>query len=483
MNPRFWSAQADHLADVDWWESLTDRLLIGSDPWTVYGFNVPEAHWRQSLATFLSSQWFDTVEQRELLTGADALYHLLRTLSPQKLMQRILHKWDYLLQYMHGQRSQRGDFINEIYGSGMLLNEDQDGFYRLGHILSTFSKSKSIPTLLIDLKQHDSEYLSLLNSLMKRYTLLQQLSLRDNHPVWMVLFNLPVIPPDLRPIIKLQDGQIILSDLNELYRVILARNKAIGRLLGQHQTPSLIQKRLLQKAVDALLGKSDKEDQQQLSRPLKALSDVLKGKEGRIRQNLLGKRVDYSGRSVIVVGPKLRLYQCGLPKDMAIELFQPFIIYYLLRTHLARSPYAAKLMLARRVPMIWPVVQRVIQDHPVILNRAPTLHRLGIQAFQPILVSDYAIQLHPLVCAGFNADFDGDQMAVHVPLSLEAQAESSMLMSPYGNLVSPATGEAVTVPSQDMLLGIYLLTLETYLGVYRASQPHVTSSAEPTWLH
>lgn len=478
----FWSSKPSRLVDVAWWQSLPDRLLIGADPWVMYQFTAPEGNWRQTLATFLSSRWFDQVESREMLTGADALYHLLRTFDPQRLMQRILKKWDNLSGYVHSQQLERQVLIEEIYENDTSLGKPRDRFYRLASLLVGFTKSKSIPTWLIDFKKNDPEYPSVLNGLMKRYALLQQLSLQRNHPVWMVLWNLPVIPPDLRPIIKLQDGQIMLSDLNELYRIILARNKAIGRLLSQQQTPSLTQKRLLQKAVDALLGKADKEDQQQVNRPLKSLADVLKGKEGRIRQNLLGKRVDYSGRSVIVVGPKLRLYQCGLPKDMAIELFQPFIIYYLLQAHLARSPYAAKFMLARRLPIVWPVVQRVLQNHPVILNRAPTLHRLGVQAFQPILVKEYAIQLHPLVCAGFNADFDGDQMAVHVPLSLEAQAESSMLMSPYANLVSPATGEAVTVPSQDMLLGLYLLTLETYLGVYRVSRPEVDSLLQPTWL-
>jgi DNA-directed RNA polymerase subunit beta' len=279
----------------------------------------------------------------------------------------------------------------------------------------------------------------------------------------MILMILPVIPPALRPMIQLEGGRFATSDLNELYRRIITRNNRLLRLL-EIDAPQLIirnEKRMLQEAVDTLIdnGKRGKIALSANNRPLKSLSDIIKGKHGRFRQNLLGKRVDYSGRSVIVVGPSLKLNQCGLPYEMAIELFQPFIIRELINQGLASNMKIAKNLIQQNEPIIDPVLEKVLTNHPIFLNRAPTLHRLGIQAFEPILVQGRAIKLHPLVCSAFNADFDGDQMAVHIPLSLEAQAECYMLMlAPY-NFLSAANGDPIIMPSQDMVLGCYYLTV------------------------
>lgn len=304
----------------------------------------------------------------------------------------------------------------------------------------------------------------------KRAKLIKRLRVIDNFvatgskPDWMVLSYIPVIPPDLRPMVQLDGGRFATSDLNDLYRRVINRNNRLARL-QEILAPEIIvrnEKRMLQEAVDALIdnGRRGRTVVGANNRPLKSLSDIIEGKQGRFRQNLLGKRVDYSGRSVIVVGPRLKIHQCGLPKEMAIELFQPFVIHRLIRQGLVNNIKAAKKMIQRNDPQVWDVLEEVIDGHPVMLNRAPTLHRLGIQAFEPILVEGRAIQLHPLVCPAFNADFDGDQMAVHVPLSLEAQSEARLLMLASNNILSPATGRPIVTPSQDMVLGCYYLTAE-----------------------
>ena len=304
----------------------------------------------------------------------------------------------------------------------------------------------------------------------KRAKLIKRLRVIDNFIAtgskteWMVLDVIPVIPPDLRPMVQLDGGRFATSDLNDLYRRVINRNNRLARL-QEILAPEIIvrnEKRMLQEAVDALIdnGRRGRTVVGANNRPLKSLSDIIEGKQGRFRQNLLGKRVDYSGRSVIVVGPKLQIHQCGLPREMAIELFQPFVIHRLIRQGLVNNIKAAKKLIQHNDPSVWDVLEEVIESHPVMLNRAPTLHRLGIQAFEPILVEGRAIQLHPLVCPAFNADFDGDQMAVHVPLSLEAQAEARLLMRASNNVLSPATGQPIITPSQDMVLGCYYLTAE-----------------------
>ncbi len=303
----------------------------------------------------------------------------------------------------------------------------------------------------------------------KRIRILENLHATGSNPAWMIITILPVIPPSLRPMIQLEGGRFATSDLNELYRRIITRNNRLLRLL-EIDAPQLIirnEKRMLQEAVDTLIdnGKRGKIALSANNRPLKSLSDIIKGKHGRFRQNLLGKRVDYSGRSVIVVGPSLKLNQCGLPYEMAIELFQPFIIRELINQGLASNMKVAKNLIQQNESTIDPVLEKVLASHPIFLNRAPTLHRLGIQAFEPILVQGRAIKLHPLVCSAFNADFDGDQMAVHIPLSLESQAECYMLMlAPY-NFLSPANGEPIIMPSQDMVLGCYYLTVNNIMGL------------------
>src|SRR3990172_2688958 len=285
-----------------------------------------------------------------------------------------------------------------------------------------------------------------------------------NKPEWMILDVVPVIPPDLRPLVPLDGGRFATSDLNDLYRRVINRNNRLQKLII-HRAPEVIlrnEKRMLQEAVDALFdnGRRSKAIRGRGKRPLKSLSDMLKGKQGRFRQNLLGKRVDYSGRSVIVVGPELRLHQCGLPKAMAVELFKPFIIHKLVEKGIAETVKRAKKIVEKEGEEVFGILEEIIQDHPVLLNRAPTLHRLGIQAFEPVLVEGKAIRIHPLVCTAFNADFDGDHMAVHVPLSPEAQIEASVLMLSSNNILSPANGQPIAVPSQDIVLGCYYLTKE-----------------------
>ena len=297
----------------------------------------------------------------------------------------------------------------------------------------------------------------------KRLEVLEAFRASGNRPEWMILDVIPVIPPDLRPMVQLDGGRFATSDLNDLYRRVINRNNRLKRLL-ELGAPDIIvrnEKRMLQEAVDALIdnGRRGKAVTGPNNRALKSLSDMLKGKQGRFRQNLLGKRVDYSGRSVIVVGPELKMYQCGLPKEMALELFKPFVMKRLVETKEATNIKTARKMVERASSEIWDALETVIKEHPVLLNRAPTLHRLGIQAFEPVLVEGKAIKLHPLVCTAYNADFDGDQMAVHVPLSAEAQAEARFLMLAANNLLKPSDGKPVAVPTQDMVLGSYYLTL------------------------
>ena len=300
--------------------------------------------------------------------------------------------------------------------------------------------------------------------LVKRLDCLNSFLESGNRPEWMILDVLPVIPPDLRPMIQLPGGRFATSDLNDLYRRIINRNNRLKKLL-ELEAPTIIvqnEKRMLQEAVDALIdnGRRGRSVQGVGNRPLKSLSSMLKGKQGRFRQNLLGKRVDYSGRSVIVVGPSLKMYQCGVPKDMALELFKPYVMQQLVERGIAHNIKAAKKIIDVQDERVWDVVEDVICEHPVLLNRAPTLHRLSIQAFEPVLVSGKALRLHPLVCGGFNADFDGDQMAIHIPISEEAQAEARLLMLGANNILDPKDGKPIVTPSQDMVLGNYYLTLE-----------------------
>ena len=316
--------------------------------------------------------------------------------------------------------------------------------------------------------------------LLKRLEVVESFRLSGNRPEWMIMDVIPVIPPDIRPMVQLDGGRFATSDLNDLYRRVINRNNRLKRLL-ELGAPDIIvrnEKRMLQEAVDALIdnGRRGRPVTGPNNRPLKSLSDMLKGKQGRFRQNLLGKRVDYSGRSVIVVGPELKMYQCGLPKEMAIELFKPFVMKRLVETGQAGNIKSARKMVDRLRPEVWDALEIVIKDHPVMLNRAPTLHRLGIQAFEPVLVEGRAIKLHPLACTEFNADFDGDQMAVHVPLSAEAQAEARFLMLAAGNLLKPSDGKPVTVPTQDMVLGSYYLTIDKH----EKDSPEETARAKDT---
>ncbi len=299
--------------------------------------------------------------------------------------------------------------------------------------------------------------------LIKRLRLVESLIDSGTEPTWFIMDVLPVTPPDLRPMVQLDGGRFATSDLNDLYRRVINRNNRLLRLL-EMGAPEIIvrnEKRMLQEAVDALIdnGRRGRTVVGPNSRPLKSLSNIIEGKQGRFRQNLLGKRVDYSGRSVIVVGPQLQLNQCGLPKEMAIELFKPFVVNKLIERGLVQNIKSAKKKIERSEAVVWDILEEVVDGHPVMLNRAPTLHRLGIQAFEPVLVEGRAIQLHPLVCTAFNADFDGDQMAVHVPLSIEAQAEARMLMLATNNILAPATGKPIITPTQDMVLGMYYLTI------------------------
>ena len=358
-----------------------------------------------------------------------------------------------------------------------LLSDEEyyESLEQWGDEFSAGMGAESVQNLLRDLDL-DSEILRLqeeipntkseakLKKLSKRLKLLKSFKDSGNKPEWMVMEVLPVLPPDLRPLVPLEGGRFATSDLNDLYRRVINRNNRLKRLLDLN-APDIItrnEKRMLQESVDALLdnGRRGRAVTGSNKRPLKSLADMIKGKQGRFRQNLLGKRVDYSGRSVIVVGPTLKLHQCGLPKKMALELFKPFVFGRLQQLELASTIKLAKKMVEREEPEVWDILAEVIREHPVLLNRAPTLHRLGIQAFEPVLVEGKAIQLHPLVCKAYNADFDGDQMAVHVPLTLEAQLECRALMMATNNILSPANGKPIIDPSQDVVLGIYYMTRE-----------------------
>ncbi|MDO8494838.1 MAG: DNA-directed RNA polymerase subunit beta', partial [Deltaproteobacteria bacterium] len=335
-----------------------------------------------------------------------------------------------------------------------------------GEVVRDMLKAVDLAELASTLKKQIKKTKSLTThkKLAKRLKVVNQLLQSGNKPEWMMLEIVPVLPPDLRPLVPLEGGRFATSDLNDLYRRVINRNNRLKRLM-ELNAPSIIirnEKRMLQEAVDALFdnGRRSKPFVGPNRRALRSLSDMLKGKQGRFRQNLLGKRVDYSGRSVIVVGPDLKLHQCGLPKEMALEMFKPFIYNKLEEKGLATTIKSAKRLVELAGPEVWDCLADVIQEHPILLNRAPTLHRLGIQAFEPILTEGKAIQLHPLVCTAFNADFDGDQMAVHVPLSVEAQVEARVLMMSTNNILSPASGKPIIVPTQDMILGLYYMTRE-----------------------
>ncbi|MFA6036952.1 MAG: DNA-directed RNA polymerase subunit beta' [Legionellales bacterium] len=352
----------------------------------------------------------------------------------------------------------------EQYGDEFTASMGAEG---IRNLLESLDIKAEIEKLRIDLAETGSD--TKFKKIAKRLKLLEAFAGSTNKPEWMILEVLPVLPPDLRPLVPLDGGRFATSDLNDLYRRVINRNNRLKRLLDLNAPDIIVrnEKRMLQEAVDALLdnGRRGRAITGSNKRPLKSLADMIKGKQGRFRQNLLGKRVDYSGRSVIVVGPTLKLHQCGLPKKMALELFKPFIFSKLERLGLASTIKAAKKMVEREEAEVWDILDDVIREHPVLLNRAPTLHRLGIQAFEPVLVEGKAIQLHPLVCAAYNADFDGDQMAVHVPLTIEAQLEARTLMMSTNNILSPANGEPIIVPSQDVVLGLYYMTRERVNGL------------------
>nr|QUS63411.1 RNA polymerase beta' subunit [Liparis pauliana] len=380
--------------------------------------------WKYSIPLFFTTQGFETFRNREISTGAGAIREQLADSDLRIITENSLVEWKEL-----------GD--EEFAG-----NEWEDKKIR---------RRKDFLVRRIELAKH---------------------FLRTNvDPERMVLCLLPVLPPELRPIIQIDGGKLMSSDINELYRRVIYRNNTLTDLLAtSRSTPGelvMCQEKLVQEAVDTLFdnGIRGQPMRDGHNKVYKSFSDVIEGKEGRFRETLLGKRVDYSGRSVIVVGPLLSLHQCGLPREIAIELFQTFVIRGLIRQDVASNTGIAKSKIREKEPIVWEILQKVMQGHPVLLNRAPTLHRLGIQAFQPILVEGRAICLHPLVCKGFNADFDGDQMAVHVPLSLEAQAEARLLMFSHMNLLSPAIGDPVSVPTQDMLIGLYVLTIGNPRGI------------------
>nr|AJE61717.1 RNA polymerase beta' subunit [Polypodium glycyrrhiza] len=388
-------------------------------------FNYEDRSWRNTLPAFFSTRNYETLQGNEIATGGDAVKKGLTGLDLQNVIDCAYLEWQALAKQKP------------------VGNEWED---------RTIQRRKDL--------------------LVRRMKLAKDFLRTNLKPEWMVLDILPVLPPELRPIVELYEGELVTSDLNELYRKVIHRNNTLVEFLsGSEFTPEgliVCQKRLIQEAVDALIDNGIRGQPMRdiNNRPYKSFSEVIEGKEGRFRENLLGKRVDYSGRSVIVVGPSLSLHQCGLPREMSIELFQIFVIRNLIGRHLACNLRSAKSMIRKGDPIIWEVLREVMRGHPILLNRAPTLHRLGIQAFQPILIEGRAIRLHPLVCGGFNADLDGDQMAVHVPLSLEAQIEARLPMFSHVNLLSPATGDSVSVPSQDMLLGLYVLTIENKQGVY-----------------
>src|ERR1700678_101042 len=334
------------------------------------------------------------------------------------------------------------------------------GAEAIRELLKGLELEKLETTLRAEMQETESDIKH--KKLAKRLKIVEAFRYSGNKPEWMILTVVPVIPPDLRPLVPLDGGRFATSDLNDLYRRVINRNNRLKKLMDLHAPEVIVrnEKRMLQEAVDALFdnGRRGRVLRGANNRPLKSLADMLKCKQGRFRQNLLGKRVDYSGRSVIVVGPELKLHQCGLPKKMALELFKPFIYHRLEAQGHCTTIKQAKEMVEQQDPIVWDILEEVIKDHPVMLNRAPTLHRLGIQAFEPVLVEGKAIRIHPLVCTAFNADFDGDQMAVHIPLSPEAQIEARVLMMSTNNILSPANGKPIIVPSQDIVLGLYYLS-------------------------
>ena len=397
--------------------------------------------------------------------GIPSRMGLILDLSP-----RVLEKVLYFASYIVLDAGETGLDYKQILSE----KEYQDARETYGNKFRVGMGAEAIKELLqaIDLEKDAEELKAGLKDssgqkrarIIKRLEVIEAFRESGNQPDWMIMDVIPVIPPDIRPMVQLDGGRFATSDLNDLYRRIINRNNRLKRLL-ELGAPDIIvrnEKRMLQEAVDALIdnGRRGRPVTGPGNRALKSLSDMLKGKSGRFRQNLLGKRVDYSGRSVIVVGPELKIYQCGLPKEMAIELFKPFVMKELVAKQISQNIKNAKKLVDKMDTQVWDVLEEVIKEHPVMLNRAPTLHRLGIQAFEPILVEGKAIKLHPLVCTAFNADFDGDQMAVHLPLSVEAQAECRFLLLSPNNLLKPSDGGPVAVPSQDMVLGIYYLTQE-----------------------
>ncbi|MFO8056717.1 MAG: DNA-directed RNA polymerase subunit beta' [bacterium] len=381
-----------------------------------------------------------------------------------KDLEKILYYEAYILVDAGNTDMETGELINEdTYRK--LVAEDYSfkagmGAETIKEMMASLDMEELSKSLRKELNDTKSE--AKRTKLGKRLKVVEAFRKSGNRPEWMILENIPVIPPDLRPLVPLDGGRFATSDMNDLYRRVINRNNRLKRLIELNAPDIIIrnEKRMLQESVDALFdnGKRGRAISGPDKRPLKSLSDMLRGKQGRFRQNLLGKRVDYSGRSVIVVGPELRLHQCGLPKKMALELFKPFIYHKMEERGLVNSIKSAKKMVEKEMSEVWDILEEVIREHPVMLNRAPTLHRLGIQAFEPVLIEGKAIQLHPLVCAAFNADFDGDQMAVHVPLSLESQVENRVLIMSTNNILSPAHGKPIIVPSQDMVLGIYYMT-------------------------
>ena len=403
-----------------------------------------------ALATPVSHIWY--------FKGVPSSMGLIIDLSPRQL-EKVL----YFASYIVTDPGTSNLMQNQILSAA----EYREAYEKYGDKFKAGMGAEAIKTLLerIDLEELSRELKEELDAtqgqkkarIIKRLEIVEAFRLSGNRPEWMIMTVIPVIPPELRPMVQLDGGRFATSDLNDLYRRVINRNNRLKRLL-ELGAPDIIirnEKRMLQEAVDALInnGRRGRTVTGPGNRPLKSLSDMLKGKQGRFRQNLLGKRVDYSGRSVIVVGPEMKIYQCGVPKEMAIELFKPFVMKELVSRGLAHNIKSAKRMVERTKPEVWDVLEDVIKEHPVLLNRAPTLHRLGIQAFEPKLVEGRALKLHPLVCTAYNADFDGDQMAIHVPLSPEAQAEARFLMLSANDLLKPQDGHPVTVPTQDMILG------------------------------
>ncbi|HXV19078.1 MAG TPA: DNA-directed RNA polymerase subunit beta', partial [Candidatus Omnitrophota bacterium] len=382
-------------------------------------------------------------------------------------LERIIYYEEYIVIDPGDTPLKKGDLLSEEKYQSMLDNYGHKFVAKMGaeairDLLREVDILKLDSKLRADLKVAKGEAAQ--KKIVKNLRIVESFKTSGNLSEWMILEVVPVIPPDLRPLVPLDGGRFATSDLNDLYRRVINRNNRLKKLL-ELKAPEVIvrnEKRMLQEAVDALFdnGRHGRPVLGSGNRPLKSLSDMLKGKQGRFRQNLLGKRVDYSGRSVIVVGPELKLHQCGLPKKMALELFEPFIIKKLRERGFVHTIKSAKRMVEKERLEVWDILEEVIKNHPVMLNRAPTLHRLGIQAFEPVLVEGKAIRIHPLVCAAFNADFDGDQMAVHVPLSLEAQIECRILLMSVNNIFSPADGRPIATPSQDIVLGCYYLSKE-----------------------